>query len=186
MTRPTSLPIVAVLAALSTGACAPLLHNPGFGYPRPYAQRPAAVQQDIVTGRWDRVIALAPGATLAVMTTDGDVHVGRFVKAGLQWLSVAVDGAPRELARADVMRIDLVSAPVERGGGDEVMRGAAVGAATMGGAMMVVPFLATGDVWVPPARFWGFGAALGAIGAVQKRKLEARDRTVYLAPELRQ
>ena len=143
------------------------------------------MQQDTVTGRWDNVIALAPGANLAVMTIDGDVHVGRFVKAGLQWLSLAVDGTARELSRADVMRIELVSGSGSRGGADDVMRGAATGAAAVGGAMMLVPYLVSGDVWVPPARFWGFGAALGAIGAVQRKKLEAHDRTVYLAPELR-
>ena len=176
--------LLVVVATLATTACAPLLYPPSHGFPQRRGHTAMVRPPDPPIGRWDNVVGLPAGVVLGIVTANGDVHTGSFVKAGMQWLRVAGGRGDIELARADVMRVEILGHAAGGINADAVVGGAAKGAATVAGAMMLVPYLLTGDVWVPPARFWGLGAALGAAGAVQKGRLDAQSRTVYLAPGL--
>ena len=176
--------LAVVVASLTTTACAPLLHPGVHGFPTRRAAHPGAVRAEPPVGRWDRVVAVRPGTPLAIMTTSGEQRTGTFIHAGMDWLRISADGAVTELPRDQVMRIDVLAGGRDGARAEDVLAGAAKGAAAFGGAMMLVPYLITGDVWVPPARVWGVGAAFGAAGAVQKGRLAEDSRTIYLAPGL--
>lgn len=109
-------------------------------------------------------------------------HPRRHAVAAYRPERLQVNGSAVELPREQVMRVDVTP---RAGGvaGQDVAVDAARGAASLGGLMMAIPYLITGDVHVPPARFWGLGAVLGAADAVQGRA-ESRERTVYVSRAL--
>lgn len=175
--------IVVLLAAVLTTACSPLLAPP-FG---PSGFRTAARYhrpEPPVIGRWDNVVGIRPGTAVGIVVADGSVRTGTFIKAALRSLQLQVDGGTQELARADVLRVDVLADRAGTGTAGEIAAGAAKGALGLGGVLMAIPYLATGDVIVPPARFWGLGAVVGGLDAAEKRRAQTGERTVYIAPEL--
>lgn len=174
-----------VLASIASVGCAPLLSAPlaDLAHAR---RHPAAVSRPAppVVGRWDNVVALAPATPLTVIIADGSVRTGRFLTAGLRSMRLRVNGSEVDLPRDEILRVDVTPRAAGAVDGGDVVVGAARGAASVGGLMMAIPYLITGDVHVPPARFWGLGAVLGAADAVQKGRAENRERTVYVSRAL--
>ncbi|HVL68595.1 MAG TPA: hypothetical protein VM364_15135 [Vicinamibacterales bacterium] len=174
-----------MIPALVATGCAPLLVPPPMTAHRGPFARPAAVAPlpPPVVGRWDNVVGIQPGTLLGVISADGTARTGRFAGAGLRWLRLHSDGAEIELPREDVLRVDVLP-QADRVDEGEVVKGAARGALALGGLMMAVPYLLTGDVYVPPARFWATGAVVGAAGAIQEERFLKGGRTIYVASEL--
>jgi hypothetical protein len=161
---------VLTIAALSSGACAPMLMGGG------YAQQPPAL------GRWDQVMTLRPNWIVEVLDAEGVMHNGRFIRASVRTLRISTSAGEIELPRADVIRVELLDAQDGADTGKNVAVGAATGALALGGGMALIPYLATGKVILPPARFFGLGAAMGAVDAAQRDRHGRRPRTVYIAP----
>ena len=133
-------------------------------------------------GRWDQVMYLKPNFVIGVLAADGTTQVGRFIRADIRSLRFQANAAELNLRREDVIRVDLLALPdAGQSDAEEIAIGAAKGAAAMAGVMAAIPFLVTGKVWVPPARFWGAGAVAGGIDAAQRNRYERRPRTIYIA-----
>jgi hypothetical protein len=179
--------LMVLSAALATGACAPMLGGamaagrygrPMYGPPPP----PAYVTQPSLN-RWDQVMSLRPNWVIEVLDSEGRTHNGRFIRASVKVLLFSTSTGETELARQDVVRVDLLDAQATDGdAGKDVALGAATGALAMGGGMTLIPYLLTGKVIVPPARFFVVGGAMGAVGALQRQDLDRRPRTIYVAP----
>lgn len=177
--------IALLFAAVASGACAPLLGAPmmGRGMYAPPPRPPAASAAPTPPfGRWDEVMSLRQNWIVEVLDAEGVTHTGRFVRASLHSLKFVTTGGEQEVIRRDVIRVDLIQADDGPGTtAKEVGLGAAAGAASMAGAMALVPFLATGKLMLPPARYWAAGAALGGVQAAQAGREARRPRTIYLA-----
>lgn len=175
--------VAVMMAALTVGACAPMYGRPIFGaspmYPAARAVRPMYEPSPI--GRWDAVMTLAPNAILEVLDADGTTHTARFVKASVSALAVIEDGAQTSMPRASVVRVVLLPALRHDDAVKEAAGSAAAGALTAGVGMALIPYLATGQVWIPPARFWGTGAVMGGASAIARQKQAQNPRIVYLA-----
>ena len=182
MKRSAGLMIVLV-ASVGAGACAPMIGRPMFGAPM-YGQPPVVAQpyQPPALGRWDQVMSLKPNFVIEVLAADGTTQAGRFIRADVQSLRFQANANEVNLRREDVIRVDLLAVP-HAGATDaqEIATGAAKGALTMAGAMAAIPFLISGKVWVPPARFWAAGAVVGGIDAAQRNRYERQPRTIYVA-----
>ena len=175
---------VLVAVALASGACAPMLAGPMGGmYGRPMfgAPRPPAYVAEPNLNRWDQVMSLGTNWVIEILAADGTTHQGRFVRASVKTLHFVTHEGPQELSKGDVIRVDLLDAQGGADTGKDVAVGAVTGAAATGGSLMLIPFLLTGKVVAPRARLWAFGAAVGAVGAVQRDRHDRRPRTVYVA-----
>jgi hypothetical protein len=176
--------IAVIFAAGASGACAPILGAPmmGRGMYTPPPRPTVSAAPTSPFGRWDEVMSLRSNWIVEVLDAEGFTHTGRFVRASLHSLKFVTTGGEHELARPDVIRVDLIQADDGPGTtAKEVGLGAAAGAAGMAGAMALVPFLAAGKLIVPPARFWATGALLGGAKAAQAGREARRPRTIYLA-----
>jgi hypothetical protein len=148
----------------------------------PRAAPRAAAAPPSPVGRWDEVMALRPNWIIDVLDAEGDTHTGRFVRASVRSLRLVKSGGELELPRREVVRVDLLHAQDTPGTtAREIGTGAAAGAATMAGGAMLIPFLLTGKVFLPPARFLAAGAVLGGVTAAGELRHERRPRTVYVA-----
>ncbi|MEO5897084.1 MAG: hypothetical protein ABIS06_15445 [Vicinamibacterales bacterium] len=182
MKRPARMVLMSLVTLLATG-CAPIYTGAMAGG-GPFRPRGAAIRpyDPPPIGRWDAVMSLDKGSTIGVLTADGVTRVGVIVHADLALLTLAESGAQRPIPRSDVVRVDLIRAA---GRNKSMVKDAAVGAvagaATAGLGLALFPYLASGDVWVPPARVWGVGAAFGAAAAVMNHKDDRRMRTIYIA-----
>lgn len=181
MTRTAAL-MAMLMATFGSGACAPMMRGPMYG-PGMFGPpaRPAIVQAS-PAGRWDEVMSLRPNWIIDILDAEGTMHTGRFVKASVKSLRFVTSSGEIELVRRDVIRVDLIHA--EDGPGTtakEVGIGAASGAASMAGAMALIPFLATGKLFAPPPRFWATGAVIGGLHAAQRAQSNRRPRTIYVA-----
>ena len=178
--------VVVLIAALTTGACAPLMGGaiaagrygrPMFGPPPP----PAYQQPSL--NRWDQVMSLRSNWIIEVLDAEGQSHNGRFIRASVKVLRFSTNAGEVELAKQDVVRVDLLDAQTSGGdAGTKVAVGAASGALVTGAGIALIPYLLTGKVIVPPARFFVAGAAMGAAGALQQQHHDRRPRTIYVAP----
>lgn len=172
------------VAALATTACSPMLYGlpAGRSYP-PHAaygrQRPHGEQ--VPTGRWDNVMRLPRGSTIDVLTTNGAASVGPITGANVDGVRVVVDGADVRIARADVVRVDLV----DLAGSDtaSVARKAARGALLGAGFAALLAGVVGGEAWPPPAPLLRGGAAIGGISAGQAEVMRRAGRLIYLAPQ---
>jgi hypothetical protein len=175
--------VMTLVLTLIAAGCAPMygggMTGAGLLRPRAAAVRP---YEPPPIGRWDSVMFLDKGSTLGVLTADGTTRIGVIVHADVNALTLAHSGAPESIPRPDVVRVDLLRAA---GRAKSVVKdaaaGAVAGAATAGLGVALLPFLASGEVWLPPARVWGVGAAFGAAAAVMNKKEERRARTIYIA-----
>jgi hypothetical protein len=179
-----------LLAVAGTAGCAPMLYGPGhMGPPRGVfapPSRPMAAHGspwESVVGRWDNVVALNPTAPVGIVTADGTLRAGRFLRAGTSFVRILENGVEVDLPRGDVARLDLLKS-AEGIDSAAVVRDAARGAAITGGLMMAVPYLITGRVYVPPARLWVAGAVAGGAASYQQQRFARAERTVYISPDL--
>ena len=124
----------ALLAAgLATSGCAPYVspvprYGPGFASPLfPTASAVAVDPSASARGRWDNVMLLQPDSVLSVLTMDGQ-QVGTLIRADGYGVRLLADGLEQQIARDEVMRIDLVHLP-----GSDVT---AVARRTAGGALL--------------------------------------------------
>lgn len=173
-----------VFATGTCGACAPILGAPMMG-PARYAPppKPSAVAAPAPPfGRWDEVMSLRPNWIVEVLDSAGYTHTGRFVRASLQTLKFVTTGGEHEIARGDVIRVDLIQAEVTPGTtAKEVGLGAAVGAVGTAAATALLPFLFSGKVMLPPAPYLGLAAVAGGVTAAERGREARRPRTIYLA-----
>lgn len=182
MKRPARMVLMSLVTLLATG-CAPI-YTGAMAAGGPFRPRGAAARpyEPPPIGRWDAVMSLEKASTISVLTTDGGTRTAVFAGATVDSLTLVGSVADISIPRVEVVRVDLVRAS---GRGASMARDAAVGglvgAVTAGVGLALIPFLASGEVWVPPARVWGVGAILGAAGAMMNPKDDRRQRTIYLA-----
>ena len=172
------------IATLSATSCAALMtpYSRGFYGRHPGLRTVPAVTVDPVAaarGRWDNVMRLAPGSIVDVLTQNGLAYVGGFSAADGYSVRVVVGGNEREIARADILRIDLVSPPGSDAGA--VAKGAVRGAALGVGLVALVSGVIGGEAWPPPAVVWRGGAAIGGVAGGETALARRQGRLVYLA-----
>jgi len=121
---------------------------------------------------------LPPSSLLGVLTMDGQ-HMGTLIRADGYSVRLLTDGLEQQVARADVLRIDLLHLP----GSDA----AAVAKRTAGGAVLGVGAAALfagvlgGAAWPPPGVFLRAGAAVGGTGAAAAAIPGRQPQGVYIA-----
>lgn len=180
MKRVAGLAFVMAMA-VGTAGCAPMLARGMFAHPRHARGGPAPEMPPI--GRWDQVMSLRPGVTIALLLADGTTREGQFVKASVRSVAFVAESGEAQLSREDVIRVDLVRGlPTGRDTAKAVAIGAAQGALLAGASVAAIPYLLSGDFWLPPARIWGFGAVAGGLRAGQADARERMPRTLYIAP----
>jgi hypothetical protein len=175
--------LLLVVATVLTTGCSALLqpgpyHRSRYGY-----GRPSMVASDYApVGRWDLVMRLPRQTTIDVLTRDGQAHVGWFGGADEQHVRLDVAGAAVQLARVDIVRIDLVDMPGSTTGA--VARRAAGGAilGTAGAALLAG--IIGGQAWPPPGALLRAGAAGGALAGGEAELARRHPRIVYLAPNM--
>jgi hypothetical protein len=173
-------PVVA--AALLTTACAPLMGAPPY-QSSPYAPGPFRTQDNALPiGRWDNVMRLPRASTIDVLTRDGRASIGLITGADEQSVTLDIRGAEVDIARREVVRIDLVD--LAGADGVAVARRAARGAAVGTAAMALVAGVIGGPAWPPPGAFLRAGAAGGAIVGGDSEWNQRRTRILYLAPSV--
>jgi hypothetical protein len=174
-----------LLAGLAASGCTPYAMPCGSPYGTSYrypimtpAYRPMGDTYATPWGRWDRVMLLPSDSMISVLTMDG-VRVGKLTRADGYGVQASVSGMQAQIARADVMRIDLVDLP-----GSEV---AAVAKRTAGGAALglgaaaLVAGVLGGDAWPPPGALLRAGAATGGVVGAQSALIDRQSRVIYIA-----
>jgi hypothetical protein len=174
--------LAVLMASVVVSGCAPMYGRPMFGPVSGASRAHRVPYEPPPIGRWDAVMSLAPDSVIEVLAADGTTHIAQFVKASLASIALVENGAPAALPRAEVVRVTLLPGVRTADGVQNAAAGAAKGAAAAGVGIALVPYLMTGHVWVPPARFWGTGAVLGAADAITRQRDSRRPRTVYIAP----
>lgn len=182
MTR--AMLIALVVAAAASSSCAPMLGAPMMGTARygPPPRASALGGPPSPFGRWDEVMGLRQNWIIEVLDSEGYSHTGRFVRASLRTLKYVTTGGEHEIAREDVIRVDLIQA--ENGAGatvKEVGLGAAAGAVGTSVATALLPFLFSGKLFLPPPQVLAVGAVAGGVGAAERGREARRPRTIYLA-----
>jgi len=176
-------------AGLATSGCAPYLAPYGPGYGGGFAQplvRPlpaAAVDQSAAArGRWDNVMLLPVTSVVGVLTMDGQ-RVGTLSHADGYGIRVLVDGIEQQIARADVLRVDLVHLP----GSDvrAVARRTAGGALLGAGAAALFAGVLGGTAWPPPGVLVRGGAALGGVSGAGAALADRQGKVIYIAESQR-
>jgi hypothetical protein len=174
---------VIAAAAVLTAGCSPLMYNGASGMyrpiPPPYYGHP---QSEVVpTGRWDNVMRLPRTSTIDVLTKDGAATVGLIMSSDVQTVHLHANGAEVAIARADIIRVDLVNLA----GSDSraVVRKAARGALLGAGAVALVTGVIGSQSWPPPGQAMRAGIAMGAVGAGQAELTRRAGRLLYLAPD---
>ena len=173
-----------ILAAASASGCAQLLTPFVFDQLRRGslpAQSPMIPMDPgfAVRGRWDLVMRLPARSVIDVLTSDGAAHVGQLTSVERDTVNVMVNGREQKIARADVLRIDLVDLP-----GSEVRavaRGVAGGALLGVGAAALAGAVIGGEAWPPPGAFVRSGAAIGGVGGGQAALTARQGRLIYVA-----
>ena len=175
--------LIVAAAGLTTG-CSPLMYSGPYGAVPPpyygYGQRRPHVEA-VPFGRWDNVMRLPRASTIDVLTKDGAANIGLIAGADAQSVKLVVDGVEMRIARADIVRIDLI----DLAGSDTaaVARKAARGALIGVGVVAAITGVIGGELWPPPARAVRAGVALGAVGAGQDEAIRRSPRIIYLAPD---
>lgn len=178
--------IVIVAAAGLTAGCSPLMYSGPYGRmaPPPYGHHyggRAQVVEAVPMGRWDNVMRLPRASTIDVLTGDGAASIGLVAGSDAQSVRLLMQGVEVRIARADIVRIDLV----DLAGSDTaaVARKAARGALVGVGVVGVITGVLGGELWPPPARAVRTGVALGALSGGQAEAIRRSPRMIYLAPE---
>lgn len=169
--------VILPLALLTTG-CSELLY-PGLRRPMvsPYPRRIAA--PPLPVGRWDNVMRLPQTSTIDVLTADGVPTVGAIAGATAQTVTLRLEGGEVTIARAEIVRVDLVDLPGSETGA--VVRRAARGAVLGAAAVTVVGAVIGGPAWPPPGVLVRAGIAGGAAAGGQAAIASRQGRILYLA-----
>ena len=174
--------VIAAAALLATG-CAPLMYpgaQPGpYGYTPSSRARAAYAPEPPPYERWDNVMRLPHGAVIDVLTRDGAANVGPFAGADIRRVRLLGDRQEREIDRAEVVRVDLVSLPGS--GIRAVARGAAGGALLGAGAAALFAGVIGGELWPPPGVLLRSGAAIGGLAGGSAVAANRQSRLIYLA-----
>jgi len=175
--------LIIIPFAAVTAACVPMYGAGMHPGPSGYAYRPPAYGPSVSiaagtpVGRWDNVMMLPRGASIEVLTADGQRTTATFVTATNTLLRMQADAGEAEIAAETIIRVDRwYGGPA---GGRSVARDAARGAAVGAGAMGVLGLL-TGIV--PPARVVAAGAIAGAYNYAETGRAMRTSVIVYLAP----
>ena len=172
-----------VAAALLASGCAPFLYpgaQPGpYGSAPPSRSRAAYAPEPPPYERWDNVMRLPHGAIIDVLTSDGAANVGPFAGADIRSVRLLGDKQAREIDRAEVVRVDLVSLPGS--GIRAVARGAAGGALIGAGAAALFSGVIGGELWPPPGVLLRGGAAVGGLAGGSAVAANRQSRLIYLA-----
>ena len=176
--RSTATLALLLPALLAAGGCAQLLiPDYGMAARHRHARRMAA-PPPLPVGRWDNVMRLERFATIDVLTADGAANVGPLVAADAKTVTVLIDGSPVQLAKADVIRVDLVALPGSVTGA--VARRAARGALLGAGAVALVTGVIGGPAWPPPGVAVRAGVAAGGLAGGQAAIAERQGRILYV------
>ena len=119
-----------LLVVMAVPGCAPLMSPYAAGYRRYPVPPAAAVAIDpdrAARGRWDAVMRLPAGTVVDVLSQDGGVYVGALTAVDRSSVRLSVGGVEEEVARGEVLRVDLVDLPGTEVGA--VAKRAGVGAA---------------------------------------------------------
>jgi hypothetical protein len=125
---------------------------------------------------------LPHSAVIDVLTRDGAANVGPFAGADIRTVrlvNATGDKQEREIDRAEVVRVDLVSLPGS--GIRSVARSAAGGALVGAGAAALFSAVIGGDMWPPPGVLLRGGAAVGGLSAGTAAASSRQSRLIYLA-----
>lgn len=177
---------VLILPALLTTGCASLLNpalDPYGGYSRPmlrpYAMR-APMMAPLPVGRWDNVMRLPLDSTIDIVTVDGVPHVGLIGGADAQAVVLREGGQETRIARASIVRIDLVDVA---GSETAAVAGGAVKGAMLGvGAAALIGAVFGGPAWPPRGPFLRGAIAIGGVAGGAAVLEQRRQRMIYLAP----
>jgi hypothetical protein len=167
--------------AMLTAGCSPLLYPGAYSYPAVGRARPAAASPSLPVGRWDNVMRLPRLAMIDVLTRDGFPTVGGFSGADAVSVRVDVGGTQLEIARDQVIRIDLVAPPGSHVGA--AVRGAVGGAVLGAGAALLFAGIIGGEAWPPPGPLVRVGAAHGGVTGAASAISRRQGRIIYLARE---
>jgi hypothetical protein len=122
---------------------------------------------------------LPSGTVIDVLAMDGAAYVGALDAVDGASVRLLVREGGREVARADVLRIDLVDLPESEVGA--VARQAGVGAALGLGAATLISGIVGGAAWPPPGALLRGGAAIGGVAGGGAAMAARAPRLVYLA-----
>jgi hypothetical protein len=171
-------------AAFLTSGCSALLYSGAAGpyrpVPRHYYGHPR-LQPEVPTGRWDNVMRLPRASTIDVLTKDGAATIGLIAGSDVQSVRLQIDGADVTIARADIVRVDLVD--LAGSDVDAVARSAGRGALLGAGAVALVTGVLGEPYWPPPSRALRAGIAIGGVAAGQAELTRRAGRILYLAPD---
>jgi hypothetical protein len=127
-------------------------------------------------------MSLRPNWIVEVLDSDGYTHTGRFVRASLQSLRFVTTGGEHEIARRDVIRVDLIHVEDAAGAtAKDVTLGAAAGAVGMAAPTALLSFLFSGKLTLPPAPYLAAGALAGGVTAAERGRQARRPRMIYVA-----
>jgi hypothetical protein len=173
-----------LLAAAATSGCAQLLSPYGYGRGyRPYpVVRPPVMPVDAsaaARGRWDQVMRLPAGAVIDVLTRDSSAYVGLLRGTDGLNVRVMVNGIEEQIARGDVLRVDLVDLPGSEVGA--VAKRATAGALLGLGAAALIGGVIGGEAWPPPGALLRGGAAIGGVAGGEAALVARQGRLIYLA-----
>jgi hypothetical protein len=180
----SSAGFIVLAAAILTTGCSPAFYGLARGhypYGPPYGRPHQPVVEQVPTGRWDNVMRLPHGSTIDVLGANGAATIGAILGADIDSVRVAVDGAEVRIARADIVRVDLIDLA-----GSEfraVTRKAARGALLGVGAAALIGGVIGGEAWPPPGPALRAGAAIGGVSAGQATLFQRAGRLIYLAPQ---
>jgi hypothetical protein len=165
--------------AMLTAGCSPLLYPGAYSSPAAGRTRSAVASPSLPVGRWDNVMRLPRLAVIDVLTRDGIPTVGGFSGADAVSVRVDVGGTQVEIARDQVIRIDLVAPP--RSQVRAAVRGAVGGALLGAGAAALFAGVIGGEAWPPPGPLVRIGAAQGGLTGASSAISERQGRLIYLA-----
>lgn len=151
----------------------------GYRHRAAYAPRAdtPSVAAPLPVGRWDNVMMLEPGTPVKALTADGVVTTGEVVGATIQILRISNDSGEVSLAMTDVTRVDRLAGQGSGGRVREGVKGAAVGAGTVGVLGLIVGH-------VPPPRMFIAGGIAGAYAGTEVAAVVPGPGTIYLAPSV--
>ncbi len=173
--------LVALIAALLTTGCSPLMYGGQYrGMPSPYAS--SIPPESAAFGRWDNVMRLTRDSLIDVLTMDGTANVGTIIGADAVSVQLVIDGADTRISKSEVVRVDLLNPGA--GSTVAVARKAARGAIIGAAGMTLLAGVIGGPAWPPPGIFLRAGAAGGALSGAQSELLQPQSRIIYLAPFL--
>ena len=113
-----------------------------------------------------------------VLTMEGTAHVGLLTRADARAVRILINGIDEQIARADVLRLDVLYFPGPEAGA--IVRRAAVVEAASAAAASVVAAVIGGQACVPPGALLRAAAIEGTAGG--HAPLAARQGKAHISP----